>query len=287
VELPYCKVYVNTGDPIEEQNLIEFHLLYEGQLLGSNNESRPEEKHAIRRIFHPQLRQLWKVKQSFRYLANRFFTESIDKPEVSKAWLEFSSTPHSNQEIEEYKINAGLAAIGKMWTKAGFDLVPLVVPQLSPRCSIEILLLRPEEDRSIFRRGDIDGQVRTLLDALRIPDHTGETGGAEPSEDEKPLFCLLQDDRLVSEVKVTSDQLLMLPEQRGNLNAHQEAIARLNLILADSTDKWPLEEQDRKALEVARAILKIRGDVKPNDAFVVIHVRLSHREPRTFDNYLG
>ena len=145
---------------------------------------------------------------------------------------------------------------------------------------------RPE-DRHVFRRGDIDGQVRTLLDALRMPDNPDETGGANPSTDESPLFCLLQDDRLVSEVKVTSDQLLMLPEQRGNLNAHQESIARLNLMLDSSTSRFVFEMQDRSALEVARKTLQTRGEVKPNDAFVIIHVRLSHKEPRMFDNYLG
>jgi hypothetical protein len=85
-------------------------------------------------------------------------------------------------------------------------------------------------------------------------------------------------------VKVTADQLLMLPEQRGDLNAHQESIARLNLML---DGKWNFDEKDRQALKTAREILRIRGEVKANDVFVVIHVRLSHKEPRTFDNYFG
>jgi hypothetical protein len=267
--------------------LIDFRLLYEGQLLPSGNESRPEEKHAIRRIFHPQLRQLWRVKQSFRQIAERSFINSLNQTDDYRSWTDFSSQPHSCEEIQEYRFSAGIAAIGTKWNKANYDLVPLVVPELSPRCSIEILLLRPEEERTVFRRGDIDGQVRTLLDALRMPNSTGETGNAVPSEDEKPLFCLLQDDRLVSEVKVTADQLLMLPEQRGDLNAHQTAIGRLNLMLDGLNSKWVFEEQDRKALDVAREVLRIRGEVKPNDAFVVVHVRLSHKEPRTFDNYLG
>jgi hypothetical protein len=115
--------------------------------------------------------------------------------------------------------------------------------------------------------------VRTLLDALRIPDNADETGRATPTEDEKPLFCLLEDDRLISEVKVTADQLLTLPEQRGNLNAHQEAIARINLILYNPS-KCDFQEDDKRALATAGEILQIRGEVKPNDAFVVIHVRV-------------
>ena len=70
----------------------------------------------------------------------------------------------------------------------------------------------------------------------------GETGGMGPQEDEDPFFCLLEDDRLISEVRVTTDQLLLLPNQR---------------------------------------------ELKANDAHVIIHVKLNHRHPRTFDNYFG
>jgi hypothetical protein len=41
-----------------------------------------------------------------------------------------------------------------------------------------------------------------------------EAGGIGPQEDESPFFCLLQDDKLISEVSVTTDQLLVLPKER-------------------------------------------------------------------------
>lgn len=75
-------------------------------------------------------------------------------------------------------------------------------------------MLRPEEERFILRRGDIDGQLKTLFDALRMPENDSETGGAGPQEDEAPFYCLLQDDRLISQIRVTTDQLLLLPNQR-------------------------------------------------------------------------
>ena len=56
-----------------------------------------------------------------------------------------------------------------------------------------------------MRRGDIDGQIKTLFDALGIPENTEETANATPDKDEQPFFCLLQDDRLVTEVRVTTD----------------------------------------------------------------------------------
>jgi hypothetical protein len=82
------------------------------------------------------------------------------------------------------------------------------------RCSLDVLLLRPADERFILKRGDIDGQVKTLFDALRIPENADETGGATPEADEDPFYCLLSDDRLITEVRVIDDQLLVLPHER-------------------------------------------------------------------------
>jgi hypothetical protein len=284
---PYTRIYFNTGIPIEEYNLVEFRLLYSGQLLSSNNEGNPAEKHAIRRIFHPQLRRLWSLKPTLQMLARN----SAQGVFAKVAAIRHANKPdlhpdHPERKKEDQKLfQMAVKIMAKKYARAGYNILPLVTKALVLQCSIEILLLRPEEERFVFERGDIDGQVRTLIDALRRPDSPDETGHAVPTADEDPLFCLLEDDKLISEVKVTSDQLLMLPEQRGNLNAHQESIARINIMLGNP--KWDFDADDRKALETARKVLQVRGDVRPYDASVVINVRLNHREPRTFDNYFG
>jgi len=150
--------------------------------------------------------------------------------------------PHEAHPTPDERFALGVKAAGRKWNRGGFNLVPLVTPDMSLRCSLDITLLRPEESRFIYTQGDIDGQLKTLFDALRIPANTGETGGMGPQDDEDPLFCLLEDDRLISEVRVATDQLLLLPNQR---------------------------------------------EVKPNDAHAVIHVKLNHRNARTWDNYFG
>src|SRR5208337_1890156 len=54
-------------DPIGSEGLVEFRLLYSGQLLASGNNARhPREKHLIRKQFHPQLRQLWQTNPNLR-----------------------------------------------------------------------------------------------------------------------------------------------------------------------------------------------------------------------------
>jgi len=227
-ELPCTRVYINTGDPIEDSDLMEFRLLYEGELLPSGgSNSRAPEKHAIRRTFHPQLRRLWYLNHNLRQLATR-----------AGGRIATSTEP----QMAETFVSDGCRAIGQQWNRVGYEFVPLVTAAFALRCSLDILLLRPEEDRFIFTSGDIDGQVKTLFDALRIPANLEEAGGIGPQDGESPFFCLLEDDRLISEVRVNADQLLLLPQQKK---------------------------------------------VKANDCFVVIHVRLNHTTPRTFDNYFG
>jgi hypothetical protein len=84
------------------------------------------------------------------------------------------------------------------------------------RCSLDILLLSPEDDhRIILQGGDIDGRVKTIFDALRTPKTKEETGNQLPEDGENPFYCLLEDDSLISEVKVTTGQLLLLPSERA------------------------------------------------------------------------
>jgi hypothetical protein len=111
----------------------------------------------------------------------------------------------------------------------GYKFIPLITENLFLRCSLDILFLRPEERRFLMNSGDLDAKVKTVFDALRVPDDLKECGGSGPQEDESPFFCLLRDDKLISEIKVTSDELLTLPKERS---------------------------------------------MNPNDAFLVIHVKL-------------
>jgi hypothetical protein len=97
-----------------------------------------------------------------------------------------------------------------------------------------------EQSNYVMQGGDLDGRLKTLFDALRLPDNVAEAGGVGPGEDENPFFCLLQDDKSISEVSVTTDQLLVLPHER---------------------------------------------EVKPNDAFLVIHVQINHANAGTFARY--
>lgn len=209
---------------------MEFTLLFAGELPTSKGtKGRLGVKHEIRRKFHPQLKLLWSMNPNLRTLASRYFERGPEE----------KNDPYPS---DRERFQRGIEALGRNWNRAGFDFVPLVTPEMALRCSLDISLLRPNEEGFIYEQGDIDGQLKTLFDSLRMPDSPSETGGATPGEGENPFYCLLNDDRLITEVKVSTDQLLLLPNEQ---------------------------------------------EVRPNDAHVVIRVKLNHKDARTFDNYFG
>jgi hypothetical protein len=93
---------------------------------------------------------------------------------------------------------------------AGTDFSSLVHPQLKLYAELDILVLRPEAPGAVISHsGDIDNQLKTLFDALRRPAESSELPSSwSPDEDEKPLHCLLDDDKLITRVNVETDRLL-------------------------------------------------------------------------------
>ena len=79
------------------------------------------------------------------------------------------------------------------------------------RVGIDILFLRRDQHPLILRGGDIDNRLKTLFDAFRVPDKKGKLK-CDPAEGEDPFFVLLQDDKLISEVRIDTDNILLLPD---------------------------------------------------------------------------
>jgi hypothetical protein len=226
--MPYETTIIGSGEPIRKDNLMDFRLIYRGELpSASNNNPHVREKHLIRKYFNHQLRRLWLVKSNLvqyaRFVGNQALADSGNSTDdVDVRW------------------NSGIEAMAKNWNKAGFDFLPLVTEKFTLRCSVDVLLLRPGNREFVFKQGDIDGRLKTLFDALRIPKDASETGNSTPDQDEHPFCVLLEDDKLISEVHIVVDELLLLPGER---------------------------------------------EVKANDAFAVIHVKINHIGGSPFDRW--
>lgn len=130
-----------------------------------------QDKHEIRTYLHSQLKVLWDQKPLNDYKAQ---------------------SPSFLRELDGYKF------------------IPLVNENVYLVAGINITLLRPEEPGSIVTQsGDIDNRLKTLFDALRMPQNTNELPkDFKPCDDEQPFYCLLEDDNLITNLSVTTDRLL-------------------------------------------------------------------------------
>lgn len=213
---------------------MEFRLVYSGRVLGaSRTNTRASLKHEIRQSFHPQLRRLWETNENLLGIlksighANAIDQLEADRKERERLAGRFDNELERNEDLTRLHalgdkwnahkhsyVSEGKDIILREWQRCGYRFLPLVTDKYSLRCSLDILFLRPEESGMLIESGDIDNRVKTIFDALRMPKTLSETGSIGPQPDEDPFYCLLEDDKLVSEVRVTTDQLLLLPQER-------------------------------------------------------------------------
>jgi hypothetical protein len=155
---------------------LDFSLYYRGDL---KSNARPLDKHNIRRQFHVQLKDLW------NHLPLGLFAERLLQP---------------SKEGE----------LGILRDRHGYTFAPLVCERLSLVAELNILLLWPAAPGAIITSGgDIDNRMKTLLDALKYPSEpTALPPGTSPAADEKPFYCLLEDDSLITKLSVETDRFL-------------------------------------------------------------------------------
>ena len=178
------------GDPkreVDEEPIVEFRLTYEGRL-ASGASATPEHKHDIRRVFHRQLKQFW---YSHPFL-------SKDSPWRDTTCRRLIGDPYPQH------IQTRTDELAAVHTRSGFHFVPLVLQELMLHCDLNILFLRPGAPGDVVKSGDLDNRLKTLFDALSVP----QALRGEPADDEKPMFVLVADDRLITRLVVETDQLL-------------------------------------------------------------------------------
>lgn len=161
---------------------MRFTLVYSGRLPSRSDATA---KHEIRKKIHPQLKELWRTHPA---LASH------------RQWI-------SRQQLNQTADDLGILLTDIL----GKDFGTLVHPQLKLYAELDILVLRSEAPGAVISHsGDIDNQLKTLFDALRRPVAPSELPTSwSPDEDERPLHCLLDDDKLITRVNVETDRLLI------------------------------------------------------------------------------
>ena len=185
---------------------MEFRLLYSGALppQSRGGGGHIDTKHHIRKQIHRQLRELW---QHHPYLTSYFGV----LPGVTRKLI----VPTARDDEPTTRLDF----IARNFTKYGFRFIPLISNEFGTGCSVDILFLRRDDPGNLIVEsvdgGDIDNRIKTLWDALQVPHYNQDLGFGKfkPEEGEDPFFVLLENDNLITEVKVTTDRLLTPVEQ--------------------------------------------------------------------------
>ena len=195
---------------------MKFRLTYEGELRATQRDPVPGQtiplashKHAIRRVFHRQLKHLWATD---RFLSR--YRIHPDNPNLGEQPHAAADAMYGMWAPEDEELQPLVEVLASRHNWFGYRFVPLVTSYFNLLCSLDVLFLRHDIPGSAIQAGDIDNRIKTLIDALRLPKHENEltAGDEQPGEGEDPFFCLLEDDNQVSSFAVETDTLLDPPD---------------------------------------------------------------------------
>ena len=134
-------------------------------------------------------------------------------PQIKKCWDKWPLSVHKGSYLDTTKDSHCIRVIG------GNIFSPLVTSSLQITCSLSIHLLIPRQRSSLLNaNGDLDNRIKTLIDGLRMPKNINEIH----DNFECPIspYCtLLEDDSLVTEISIKSDELLLDEEEKGYVMA--------------------------------------------------------------------
>lgn len=206
---------------------MKFRLIFHGQIPSAGNKSRPNDAARIRKQFSSQLKFLWENNKKLKDLQENAFLEVPSSNTIVDPSL---VTPR-----QKYNRNRqGWRPLLDCREYKDYNFLPLVTESLSLGCEIDILMLRQEEPGVLISQtGDIDGRVKVLFDALRMPkdqelDVTKDTNRPDPEEIN---YCLLEDDSLITGFTIDTDRLLF-PETEHQHECHIVMEVKVNVLTA-------------------------------------------------------
>jgi hypothetical protein len=191
---------------------MRFRLIYDGELKSRQKDPSDGKwdrmaghTQSIRKVFHRQLKHLWQNNKFLREFA--MHPAAFGNPNWARAPGEDAVWGIARDE--KWLLSE---VVAYNFRESGYRFVPLINEQFSLVCSLDILFLRRDIPGSVISAGDLDNRIKTLIDALRKPQGANELRGNEtPGDGEDPFYCLLSDDKLVSQLRVETDTLLDPP----------------------------------------------------------------------------
>ena len=191
---------------------MRFHLVYSGRLPASGNgRPKPDDVRRIRDQFHPQMKLLWNSNSALQRLRRTAWV-----PRDPASFLGVAESPLGpDWDVDRYpRDEKDWCNLCKPIARDEKAYVPLVRESLHLSCQLNILFLRQEDPGAlILQGGDLDGRIKTLFDALRMPEPQVER---QYPQAENPLYCLLESDTLISGFEVSTGRLLTAETDRSS-----------------------------------------------------------------------
>jgi hypothetical protein len=146
---------------------MKFTLTYDGPLPSSGNKPKNEDKWRIRKELHPQLTDLWDNHPALREVeCSRHF------PKTGGASLTQGHHQHPGPVFPAVQMIPGgrgeILDLCEPIGKHGAWFRPLVRESYALHCGLKILFLRKEPPGKVYQGGDIDGRIKTIVDASSV-----------------------------------------------------------------------------------------------------------------------
>jgi hypothetical protein len=193
---------------------MKFTLVFDGELRSNADFRR---KWEIRSQLHPQLAELWQISpplltlQRTRYVPKNDHYQYLESHHSSDA-TELEPPPGWNSPDPANPNTMDLLAPIKRGDR---NFLLLVRNSLALHCGLKITFLRKEPPGRVYQGGDLDNRIKTLFDALSVPNKDQVIADDKTIDD--PIYCLVKDDGLISSIAVNTQTLLSSP----NASHHQ------------------------------------------------------------------
>lgn len=189
--------------PEGRSDVMRFTLVWRGKLPSTGNTSHPDDVARIRLDLHPQMEYLWDTHPSLSVLKEYGYRPHPDSEDHFMYGPNVTPRQLALSEPEHFVDLCPFLMVDKKAYK------PLVRKSLDLVCELKILFLRQEDPGQLqLQGGDLDGRIKCLLDALRMPS-SAEQLNSPPSIDR--IHCLMESDSLVSALAVDTERLLFPP----------------------------------------------------------------------------
>lgn len=187
------------------ESAVKFTLHFNGVLPAcTQNDPRTKEKQQLREAFEPQLALLWQEEPVLAKLLKR--------NDALHAFRFSSGKIQSHDDYAQMHEMVWLPDMEKADARTTF-YIPLVTRRNGLGCRLDIKFMRPGHPGGVINGGDLDNRLKTLLDGLRMPHRADEIKRASQRASQK-FYCLLEDDVLITDLSVVTEQLL-IPETKA------------------------------------------------------------------------